>query len=152
MVTATKSRLERQFDREEARAARDAAAFRKQEEKQKEREEKARTKQELKILRELMSVFRRSHPVKIGKDVGYPVRATFTFRSVVYHVQYSRWTIGEEGIDTWETKHEGWQLYVASAREGYTLFEADANTKMPTPETFHSLLVTKLRDILRDRG
>jgi hypothetical protein len=148
-----KTRLEKEFDRAEAQRTRNSRIAAKREKTRLEREKRATARSEASVLRELLSIFRKKTPLTIGKrEWETHTQARFTFRGMEYRIHYANWTIGEQAVDDWETKHEGWRLYVGehdcSGRELYEVDKYETPPRLkPTPEAFARTITRELREL-----
>ena len=157
MAKPKKSKLEERLEREEAEAKRHATRVAEHQRLEKAREEGLLAEKHATELTELLSEFRKECPVRIGKRAyESKVSARFTFKDHEYHVQYGTWTVGEQGVDSWETNHEGWVLYTANGYKVTDIFEvekySDPPRLKPTPKKFAESLVEILVHVDRDPG
>ena len=156
MAKPKKSKLEERLEREEAEAKRQAIRHAEHQRLEQAREEGLLAEKHALELTELLSEFRKECPIRIGKRAyETKVNAKFTFKDTEYYVQYGTWTVGEQGVDSWETNHEGWCLY-RDYKRVTDIFEvekySDPPRLKPTPKEFAKSLVEILRHVDRDPG
>lgn len=159
MAKPKKSKLEERLEREDAEAKRHAIRVAEHHRLETARKEGLLAEKHAGELTELLSVFRKECPIRIGKRAyESKVSARFEFKGHEYHVQYGTWTVGgtSSDPDDYVTNHEGWVLYTANGYKVTDIFEvekySDPPRLKPTPKEFAESLVEILRHVDRDPG
>jgi hypothetical protein len=143
-----KTKLELEFDKAERERERYAERSKKATALREKREKAAAARSFKAQAKELIAVFRKKTPVKIGDR-----RIVFTFRNHDYYIVLTHWTIGgnSSDVDDYETKHEGWRIYPHNDwNDSRELFEIEKYSTpprlKPTPEGFSNAIVDALKE------
>lgn len=122
-----RSPLEKRLEREKERADRQRAIAKRKTETAEKRQEAVNTRNFQKQARELL----KGLEVKLSFPSYRGHRAEFEFKGQTWAVSYEHWTLGSQGVDDWETQHEGWKLHGPFDRWGHVLYEIEKYSTPP---------------------